>query len=579
MVGCPGCGGKLIFNIESQKMKCSYCSKEYLVAEVAKLAKNAEEHTAADIDPFEAELPALPDEPTMEVMMYTCSQCGGEISADPDVAVTWCTYCGSPAVLQGRLRRIRKPDTIIPFKITREDCVNSYRKIARKQIYAPSAFHKQGHADGFRGFYMPFWCYDFQRTGVFRFMGETVTPEGEDNVIRKYTLSGLLESKFENISHDASLSFDDSVSEHIVPFSSRDAVPFEECYLNGFYGNAADMNEYEYRTKMLAVENNLIYADACTHFFNREVSKESVVSNLSSAIRKKEEPKGEAGWMQRMREKAEPELYHSAEDEDFNKQKLTVKSRMSMFPVWFLSYRWGDRVSYATINGQTGKTYTEFPASPYKYLLFSIICAIPLYFLFSAVLVPSPSFLVFLALAGSFTIARMYKREVQELYRKQFHMQLPPEKKRKWKSILGTIGASALALFFVIIILSVGVHDNLFAGLQNLFASIPMQYVYFALAAALGVQYVIRLVKMHNEYQALKEIRLNLTNGMFVATALVSAVVFLINPASDMVFYMISYVILATVGLSVISLIHGYNLISSNRPKQFERSGGDYDNA
>ena len=60
-----------------------------------------------------------------------------------------------------------------------------------------------------------------------------------------------------------------------------------------------------------------------------------------------------------------------------------MKGHSSMFPVWFMSYRNGDRITYATVNGQTGKVAADLPIDIKKYLLFSgvlalIIFAIPM---------------------------------------------------------------------------------------------------------------------------------------------------------------------------------------------------------
>ena len=61
-----------------------------------------------------------------------------------------------------------------------------------------------------------------------------------------------------------------------------------------------------------------------------------------------------------------------------------------MFPVWFLSYRNKDRVAYATVNGQTGKVVADLPISVGKFLLGSLIVAIPVYILLCLLTVLTP---------------------------------------------------------------------------------------------------------------------------------------------------------------------------------------------
>jgi hypothetical protein len=63
----------------------------------------------------------------------------------------------------------------------------------------------------------------------------------------------------------------------------------------------------------------------------------------------------------------------------------------ALFPVWFLSYRNHGRVAYSVVNGLTGKMSTDTPISVAKYLLFSLLLAIPLFFLLNVGLVLTPS--------------------------------------------------------------------------------------------------------------------------------------------------------------------------------------------
>ena len=51
-----------------------------------------------------------------------------------------------------------------------------------------------------------------------------------------------------------------------------------------------------------------------------------------------------------------------------------------MLPVWFLTWQESGRVAYSVVNGQTGKVTSELPVDIKLYLLFSLIAAIPLFF-------------------------------------------------------------------------------------------------------------------------------------------------------------------------------------------------------
>ena len=60
--------------------------------------------------------------------------------------------------------------------------------------------------------------------------------------------------------------------------------------------------------------------------------------------------------------------------------------------------------------------------------------------------------------------------------------------------------------------------------------------------------------------------------------SVLSTAVFVINPVRDEVFYAAALCIVGALCLSAVSLIRGYNELSSVKPKQFQRNGGDRHN-
>ena len=90
--------------------------------------------------------------------------------------------------------------------------------------------------------------------------------------------------------------------------------------------------------------------------------------------------------------------------------KTTAIDR-TMFPVWFMSYRNGDRVAYTTINGQTGKVITDLPIDTKKYLKGSLLLALPLFLLLNLFFTISPNVLLILSaiLAGISMIFLRYE--------------------------------------------------------------------------------------------------------------------------------------------------------------------------
>lgn len=534
MVGCPGCGSKLVFDIATQQMKCVYCGKFYLVSEVEKRSRDAEEHDGLQDD-------AIMQAQDMEVTVFTCSQCGAEIVADSDEAVTWCSYCCSPATLKSRLSRIRKPERVVPFKITKEECVERYRAIAKKQIYAPHDLLKLGKADSFRGIYMPFWSFDVRRNGEFRFPAKKVITTPNQTITTEYLAKGKLDARHEGLSHDASLSFEDAVSEKIIPYEQAGEVRFSECYLNGFYANAADQTAEDCLPQVMNMERAMI-VDSAKHAFD------------------------DIGLLE---DKAESQLH------DKDAYTINPVPSMDMYPVWFLSYRHKDRVSYATVNGQTGKVYADFPASPFKYLLFSLLTAVPVFLFLNLFLTASPSIVMFFAMIVALCFSTMYKHEVEDIYERVFRVNYSEQDRKRFNmkklwEIVMTVFVTLLCCIHVVILLIMGLKQLGFFGTDK--ASIIF-------SGACVVLFAIRFFKMRGRFMALTEVKTGLTNGLFLLASIVALVTSIVRPADDMFYYAVAYATVGIVAFSVVSLISCYNKLSSQKPKQFNRSGGDDDNA
>ena len=98
------------------------------------------------------------------------------------------------------------------------------------------------------------------------------------------------------------------------------------------------------------------------------------------------------------------------------------------------------------------------------------------------------------------------------------------------------------------------------------------------ISAIFLIFFIIRFFTMRGRYMSLTGIHLNLTNALFIVIGIISVVMFAVRPVSDWIYYVISFATAGAVAFSVTSLIHGYNMLSSVKPKQFSRSGGD-DNA
>lgn len=338
MFACPNCGGNLKFDIPSQQLACEYCQ------------------TQADPYSFEDKAQEAFDKLDYEVTVFSCPQCGGEILSTDNSAAEFCSFCGASTILHSRLRNEKRPNYIIPFKKTKEDCKKAYSTMMKKALFAPDALKNPKHIDGFRGIYMPYWAFYMTQQDSFSLNGSRSRRRGDYIITDHFALKGEIDAYYKGLSYDASSSFDDNISEKIAPYDVKGMKAFTPSFLSGFYADTADVDpkEYEDDAARIALDNSsrVIYQ-----------TPEFAGLNIQSGL---------------------------------NSIKTDTKQvDTAMFPVWFMSYRNGDRVAYATVNGQTGKVVADIPVDPKKYLLGSLLLALPIFLLLNLLFtVTAPTLLI-----------------------------------------------------------------------------------------------------------------------------------------------------------------------------------------
>ena len=119
MIHCPTCGSGLRFDIASQKTVCDHCRNSFE-------PESLPDSVYDDADTAQA----------FEGFAFMCPDCGAELmTTDSNDAVGFCPYCGGASVIHDRLRQEWKPNQIIPFSITKEQCKEIYVKEVKNYVH------------------------------------------------------------------------------------------------------------------------------------------------------------------------------------------------------------------------------------------------------------------------------------------------------------------------------------------------------------------------------------------------------------------------------------------------------------
>lgn len=326
MIPCPTCAAGLRFDIQSQKMVCDYCHNSFDTLSLTDNSARDDAKTEKFFDGF----------------VYVCPSCGAEIvTTDKNDAVGFCQYCGGASMIFDKIRKEWKPDAVVPFKITKEQCKEAYLKEVRKNPFIGGKYRNPQAIEGFRGVYMPYWSYHAELKGPFQFKAVSSREHVSGNTyhIYHYSLDGYSDFKLDGYAHDASETFDDDLSESISPFDPNGQAPFAPGFLSGFYAETGNVDPYQYNDE---VEEE-VRSDA-----QKLYEKAPAIDQIFKA----------------------KNLHHNASEEKETVVPARIRSvSRTMNPVWFMSTRGKDSITYAAVNGQTGAVAADLPLSPLRILI------------------------------------------------------------------------------------------------------------------------------------------------------------------------------------------------------------------
>lgn len=323
---CPNCSAGLKFDSKTQKMACEYCGKTYSLDELEQIAQQSEDikedTSGKHWEGFEPEQWQSED----NMAVWSCPSCGAEIVAEKTTGAAVCPYCDTPLVMPDQFKDMYRPDYVIPFQKSKKEAMEALKKHYEGKPLLPKVFKNENHLEKIKAVYVPFWMFDLDTAGRFRYEATrmrvwedddyTYTETNYYNVVR----AGKLD--FSRIPVDGSKAIDNTMMEAIEPYDYKDIKPFDLSYLSGYMADKYDQEPDELTDRVY------------------ERMEESVRESFRSTVRN-----------------------YATVDTKQEKIWITKKGdvKYGLFPVWFLNTKWkGKNYSFA-MNGQTGRLIGDLP--------------------------------------------------------------------------------------------------------------------------------------------------------------------------------------------------------------------------
>ena len=523
---CPNCGGLVYFDIQSGQLKCESCDSLF-VPETFESSTGAQENS---------------ENAEFDMSIFTCPNCGGSVASNELEAVEYCLYCGSFVTLESQVKKIRKPDFILPFSKTKEECKKSYSNMIMRKFYAPKEFRDEKFLNGFKGIYIPYWVYDYKTDTNVALKGSKETRHGDYIHTHHYDINCRVAGNLIGLSYDASSSFDDDISSRLVPFDSNKLKPFNSSYMYGFFADTADVNDSVYVDESSEIVNEKIWDTVSENY---EVSK---------------------GYPTKPSEKS------------FSKNfGVKYSTKLAMIPIWFLTWRNKDRVAYSVMNGDNGEIYSEVPVDIKRYFLFSLLLALPIFFGLNYLVTFSVYSMLKLAIGLSFLMVVLYTFMLDRIVSKNLHVD-----DKGYTSVNENESKKASKVKKNAIVSFWGDVGGIFkkAGFWGIIVAVVLMFMFSAYIIVIGailivvaIIYIFVRIGKNAKWLDDKSVWLDLL-GSF-GSMLLSVVMLFADPAGDISYYIAAIVCIMGAGLTAVLAMRRYNELATRPlPHFFDRKAG-----
>lgn len=366
---CKNCGGSLVYNIDKKKLQCKHCDSKFDVG-------NYKGNNDAKV---------IKADSGYNMDVFICRNCGAELCAPKEQLVAYCSYCGSEAMELSKSKPGEEPKKIVPFSISLDTVKQKYAAALKKKFFVPDEFLDPEYLSEFRGIYVPYWSTKVTlEPSEVSLKGTKRYTVGDYDYYEEYDIEARIQGDVSGGYYDASAEFDDTVAAEVAPFKEYGAVNFKEGYLAGFYADTVTTSYDNYVNQTLYQAYGNVRDGISKKVSNVKLDEKPLKKAFRGSIRDK---------------------------------------KVTLMPVWFLTWKRGNRVAYSVMNGQTGKLSIDLPIDYKKFFLSVGVQAI-IYWAIISLMAGFVIPLVVSAFASVFLIisSMMFSSELRKIRLKEQHI-------------------------------------------------------------------------------------------------------------------------------------------------------------
>ena len=359
---CRSCGAKLSFSPGTTSLKCDFCGA------VNQFDEKTDAVEELPLDVWLTKLQAERETHAQEQLK--CKNCGGEQTLPANLFATTCVFCGTPITSPSYAQRSIKPESLVPFKITKLQAQEKWRAWLKGLWLAPSALKKFAQSDGgIKGLYVPYWTFDANtfsqytgQRGDDRTETYTTTNSNGERVTQTRTVTD-----WSYVSGEVSFFHNDVlVSGSKTTLGANDLVADDFSLSGGGAIGSAIMSAFTTKLRTWDTRALVPYQDEYITGFQAEAysvdlksgfakGKEFIDAKVQSLVRQ-----DIGGDHQRI--------------SSLNTQYSHLTFKHILLPMWVSAYLFSGKTYRFVVNGQTGEVEGESPKSGWK--IFFLVSAI-----------------------------------------------------------------------------------------------------------------------------------------------------------------------------------------------------------
>lgn len=346
---CPSCGADMVYDPQSDKLQCQSCGKNTTIDELAgtkptgenrtNTYEKSEEDIQLENSGFEYDYedntsnhsdPSSHTFGSQDVKEYHCNNCGATLMTDANTSATTCSFCGAGVVLEDRLSGSYAPSLVIPFKITKEQAGEAFKKWCKKGRLTPKGFMNADRIKNISGIYIPFWIYDMNTRGDAEATCTKVRTYTRGDYIytetKYYQVYRKVDLNYRRIPCDASKRMDDKLMDLLEPYQYDLLKTFEMPYLAGY---TAEKYDFDHKELLPRIQQR-------THQYASEYIRSTIQGYSSTVINR------------------------------MNLDDREKRADYALLPVWTVCYDYNGKEYVFAMNGETGKIVGKPPLSKSK---------------------------------------------------------------------------------------------------------------------------------------------------------------------------------------------------------------------